>query len=138
MQNISDINSNVDSILQQNGLEHCQTLITKYTKYENIVPHLMKFLQNIAETNDDYRKLLLSKNIHSFLQEILDSEDLKESIRISGVKAKASIEIENKEVLPEANEILGMVFKFKLGQTKSLINKDIKNFLLAGRICKLL
>lgn len=137
MQNISDINSNVDPILQNNGLELCQAVLTKYTKSENIMVSMMKFIQNIAETNEDYRKLLLSKDFHIFLQEIIDIEGLKESIKIAGIRAKSSIESENKDNLPDTNEILGMVFKFKLGQTKMLISKEKKNFLLAGRICKL-
>jgi len=137
LQNTSDISSNADLLLQNSAIELALDIINKYPKSEQILLHLFKFLQNIAETNEDFRKICLSKPCVSSISEIIGLETTKEHIRIAGILAKDSIEIENDEILPEANEILGMVFKFKLGQSKSMISKEKKNFLLAGRICKL-
>jgi len=137
MQNISDINSNVDVILQNEGIEFMHQIIQKHPKSEPIVLAMLKFIQNIAETNEDYRKVCLTKNCVAAIDSVIGLEETKETIKIAGAKAKGSIETENKEQLPDASEILGMVFKFKLGQSKSLISKEKKNFLLAGRICKL-
>ena len=137
MQNTSDISSNADLLLQNSAIEFSLSIIKKYPKSEPILLHLFKFLQNIAETNEDFRKVCLSKPCVSSISEIIELETTKETIKIAGIRARASIETENKDILPEANEILGMVFKFKLGQSKSLINKEKKNFLIAGRICKL-
>lgn len=137
MQNISDINSNADILLQNGCIELSLDILKKFSKNESIIIYMFKFLQNISETNEDYRKNCLIKNCANIIQEIIDINDTKENVKIAGVKSKASIELENQEKLPEADEILGMIFKFKLGQRKSPIRTDIKNFLLAGRICKL-
>ena len=137
MQNISDINSNADLLLSNDGIEFCQDILKKYQKSEQITIFMFKSMQNIAETSEDYRKICLEKNCVESILSVTDQEDVKETVKIAGIRAKASIETENKENLPEANEILGMIFKFKLGQSKSLINKEKKNFLLVGRICKL-
>ena len=137
MQNISDINTNADIILQNEGIEFTHQILQKYPKSESIVLCMFKFIQNIAETHEDYRKVCLSKNCVADIEWICAMEEAKETVKIAGARAKGSIETQNKDNLPDPSEILGMVFKFKMGQTKSLISKEKKNFLLAGRICKL-
>lgn len=53
---------------------------------------------------------------------------------------KLSLDIlktERKIINPNVDEILKLVFKYKLAEKKSLINKENKEFLMTGRVCKL-
>lgn len=137
MEKLTFLPTNNEIILQNSGLEIINNFLKKYSKNESIILSLFKALENISIFNEDHRNICLKMNFVELIENILKENETNKEIEENGKLTIESLKAQRQYILPDPQEILKIVFTYKIAEKKSLISKENKEFLMNGRICKL-
>ena len=114
---------------QNNIINLTNNIIIGFGENSVILINCFRILSNIALDSEDSRELCLEKNCVNIISDIIKySKDL-------AVNTEGKITIEN-ILKKKNNEIQDKPLK-SLKKNDELITKEMKNFLIEGKICKL-
>lgn len=98
---------------------------------------MFKSLERLSQTSDENHKICCNLKYIEIIENLIKNNENNIEIQEIG---KLTLDILRKErniINLNVDEILKLVFKYKLAENKSLINKENKEFLMTGRVCKL-
>lgn len=98
---------------------------------------MFKTLERLSQTSDENYKICSDVKLIEMIENLIKNNENNIEIQEIGKLSLDILKTERKIINPNVDEILKLVFKYKLAEKKSLINKENKEFLMTGRVCKL-